>query len=68
MTDRPTLRQLAQQSAGSDPWACRVCGCRNWDVYRTVQRLSYRKRERVCRNCGNRIITAEVPVDEPRSE
>ncbi len=59
--DRPTPQQLA--SGNANPWACKGCGCVNWEVRDSRQRGSDpRKRERECRNCGQPLTTFEVPV------
>lgn len=62
---RLTLAQMAaqsQQSEGVDPWACRSCGCKDWRVRDSRMNGDVRKRERVCRHCGEPMTTYEAPV------
>jgi transcriptional regulator NrdR family protein len=60
--ERPTPQELAA-GQGRNPWACRGCGCVNWEVKDSRQRgAEPRKRDRVCRNCGELLPTMEVPV------
>lgn len=64
---RPTLAELAAsaaQAGGEDPWACPNCGCRDWRVVNSHERNGLRKRQRVCRHCGQPIRTLEIPVPD----
>ena len=63
MSERKTLGQYAA-AAGDDPWACRSCGCRHWEVADSRLAGDFRKRERRCRNCKEPMRTYEVPVPE----
>lgn len=48
---------------------CRSCGCRHFEVVRTVRQSEGRiKRERRCRNCGRRMVTMEAPVGPDKAE
>ncbi len=52
-------------SNGQNPWACRSCGCINWKVKDSrFNGAEPKKRERMCRNCGEPMTTYEVPVPE----
>lgn len=62
---RPTARQLAAQSQGSDPWACRMCGCRATEVVDSRQHgTGPRKRVRRCLHCKEPMSTQEIPVPD----
>jgi transcription elongation factor Elf1 len=61
---RWTLRQLADKAKGEDAWSCRVCGCRDWRVSNTYINGGVRKRNRICRNCGEPLATIEIPVQD----
>lgn len=59
---RPTAQEL-QAKATENPWACRSCGCCDWRVVRSqFEEGVGRKRERICRHCGEPMATIEVPV------
>jgi hypothetical protein len=54
---------IAAEAENGDPWACRACGCRDWRVRDSrLTGAGPRKRERVCRNCGEPLTTMELPV------
>lgn len=40
---------------------CPRCGCRHFEVYRTIPREDVIIRERICRHCGRKMRTSEVP-------
>lgn len=44
---------------------CAYCGCRDWRVWRTRQRLDVIVRERRCRHCGKPTFTREVIRTKP---
>ena len=61
---RPVLALLTDPApqVTSEPVGivCRQCGCADLRVYRTVKLSKSRiRRERICRHCGNRLITTE---------
>lgn len=63
--ERPTARQLAAGSSGSDPWACPRCSCKGpHRVETTYDAGGQRKRRRICRNCSQLIRTGEMPVPD----
>jgi hypothetical protein len=67
---RKTLGEMAAEQHGKDfnPWACRSCGCCHWKVTRSqFQDGVGRRRERLCRNCGEPMVTIELPVKEDGS-
>jgi hypothetical protein len=41
---------------------CRKCGCRDWRVVYTRDRMRGIRRLRACRNCGHRLVTFEQPA------
>lgn len=63
---RKTLREMAieTQKAESGGICCPGCGCRDTRVIKTRHNVdgTETSRRRVCRNCGNRITTIELPV------
>lgn len=67
MANRP-IRRLSELSegGGDNPKGlkCRQCGCCNFEVYRTVQANGFIQRERHCRNCGERLLTREIPLQQ----
>lgn len=65
--ERPTARELAAQSRGSDPWACPRCGCKDWRVVNSYMSGDARRRQRVCRHCHQVLITYEMP-EKPESD
>lgn len=67
MTDRPTLRQLANGNA-IQQWTCERCGGQTWWVIdsRFVAKDGTRRRTRECRRCHHAIHTIELPVSTYR--
>lgn len=61
--ERKTLRQMAIEASGGG-MACPNCGCRDTRVVKTRHNSdgSETSRRRVCRHCGNKITTIEMPV------
>lgn len=59
--DRPTARELAAQSNGTDPWACPRCGCKDSRVIDSRFDGAQRNRKRVCRHCKQSFPTVEIP-------
>ena len=46
---------------------CKKCGCRHFEVVRTVKAILGIRRVRECRNCGERVTTSErVDPKSPR--
>lgn len=39
---------------------CPRCHCRHFEVWRTVPRPGGIRRERICRNCGKKVMTFEA--------
>lgn len=61
--ERPSLSQLAAAS-NRNPWECVRCGCRDWRVDNSYMcdTDKTRHRRRVCRHCGNVMMTYESPT------
>jgi hypothetical protein len=58
-------REQQAAEAEADPWACRSCGCRDWRVADSRLRgTGPRRRERICRHCGEPLPTQELPVPD----
>jgi len=38
---------------------CRHCGCRHFRVFYVRRRAGYIRRVRICRYCGQKLITSE---------
>jgi hypothetical protein len=49
---------------GSRGLECPDCGCRHFDVVRTIPGMRHIRRVRSCRYCGRRVTTSER-VDGP---
>lgn len=59
MQDVTTQDEIDAKPSGL---VCRKCGCRHFLVYMTRQKASYIQRVRVCRHCGQRLLTREKPA------
>lgn len=60
-----TPEEWAAEAAGTDPWACPRCGCRDSRVIDSRFNGAERVRLRVCRHCNTPLPrTREVPVPD----
>ena len=60
----PGLQEKAMGQPDGNPerLTCPRCECAHLPVYRTIQRGGRVYRQRMCRNCGRRVLTREDVV------
>lgn len=62
--ERPSLGELRTQGEPENPvgLVCRKCGCSNFKVDYTRSRADMIMRKRICRACGQHLVTHERPA------
>jgi DNA-directed RNA polymerase subunit RPC12/RpoP len=54
-----SLEEMAAESANPrGGLECPKCGCKHFEIYKTIQGQSVKFRYKACRHCGHKVLTS----------